>query len=139
MPKDLFFWGFLHFLWTIWKTMVQMAGMTIHVKWSIFPKILTVLWCNHYLSTLKWFLHKFQSKLSHTCSLNWNYFRKIDIKSFKCAKLVRKWQNFLIFMDYPSNMDYFVWKLDGCHLATYFCTYFTKSQFWHLENRKWYL
>ena len=27
---------------------------------------------------------------------------------------------FLILGDYPYNMGYFVWKLDGCHFATYF-------------------
>ena len=37
-------------------------------------------------------------------------------------------------------MDYFVWKLDGFHLAPYFWYLLhKKTQFWHLENKKWYL
>ena len=87
----------------------QMAGMAIRWKWLNFLKLSTVLWNNHYFCTLKWFWWKFQSKLSHTCSSNWNYFRKIDIKSFKRAKLGRTARKFLILGDYQSNVYYFVW------------------------------
>ena len=92
MPKDFFFEVFFIFF-EFFQKKVKMASAAVRWKGSIFSKLLTVLWNNHYFCTLKWFLKKFQSKLSHTCSSNLNYFQKINIKSFKCTKLGRNREN----------------------------------------------
>ena len=91
--QGISFFEVFYIFFEFFEKMDQMAGMAIRWKRSIFSKLSTVLWNNHYFCTLKWFLWKFHSKLSHTCRSNWNYFRKIDIKSFKRAKLGRKQEN----------------------------------------------
>ena len=77
-----FFEYFFTYFYFFEKT-VKMAAMSIHWKGSNYSKLSTVLWYNHYLCNLKLFLSNFQSKLSHTCSSNLNYFWKIAIKLFK--------------------------------------------------------
>ena len=126
MSKDFIFWVFFHFLWLLKKT-VKMAAVTIHCKGSNYPKLSTVLWYNHYLCTLKSFLKKFQSKLSHTCSSNLNYFRKIGIKSFKQAKLARNRENYqylwIIHTIWSTLCDNWM----GAILHHICCTCFTKN------------
>ena len=89
IPFFEYFFTFFDFF----EKIVKMAAMAIHWKGSNFSKLSMVLWYNLYLCILKWFLKKYQSKLSHSCSSNLNYFWKIGIKSFKWAKLGRKQEN----------------------------------------------
>ena len=83
---------------------------------------------------LKMIFGKFQSKLSHICSLNWNYFRKINIKSFKCAKLGRNRENSkylgIIYPIWTTLCDNWM----GTILHHIFSTCFTKKSF--LAHRK---
>ena len=75
------------------------------------------------------------TELSHTCSSILNYFREIDIKSFKCAKVARKLEN-------PWNLETLnkIWSTycdnwSGAILHPVFCTWFTKkNHFLHIKG-----
>ena len=116
--------------------MVKMAGMVIHWKGSNFSKLSTVVGCNHYLCTLIWLLEKVQSKLSHTCSSYLNYFRKINIKLFKCVNSVESetiFNTWVLSIKYGLLCVKIIW-LPFCII--FFCTCFTKKTFLPLQKRK---